>query len=259
VNDLTSVIKMENQEGIEKLFFELASESRLGILRKLNEKNWKMKDLARKLDLTTTETFRQLQRLNEALLVQKTPEGTYAITQYGRLVLRLSSSLEFVSKHKEYFSTHDIWRLPYQFVNRIGELAQTNLIMDTMNCMKMAEKIFREAEQYTWGMREGSAIEAVVPMFNEQSRKGVRFRDLFPESDLPTYRSWSEKWRNVEGRGLPVSDISATILLTEKEAMVCLRFIGGRMDFAGFFGNDPMFLNWVKDLFLYYWDKAKRA
>jgi predicted transcriptional regulator len=47
---------MENQESIEKLFFELASESRLGILRKLNEKNWKMNDVARKLDLTTTET-----------------------------------------------------------------------------------------------------------------------------------------------------------------------------------------------------------
>jgi hypothetical protein len=47
---------MENQEGIEKLFFELASESRLGILRKLMEKDWKMNEdeVARKLDLTTT-------------------------------------------------------------------------------------------------------------------------------------------------------------------------------------------------------------
>jgi len=56
-----------------------------------------------------------------------------------------------------------------------------------------------------------------------------------------------------------VSDISATILLTEKEAMICLRFFGGRMDFAGFFGKDPVFHNWVRDLFLYYWDKGKRA
>ena len=129
----------------------------------------------------------------------------------------------------------------------------------SMNCMKIAEKIFREAEEYTWGIREGNAIEAVAPMFNEQIRKGVRFRDLFPESDLPAYRIWSEKLRNLEGRGLPVSDISTTIMLIEKEAMICLRFVGGRMDFAGFFGSDPTFLNWVKDLFLYYWDKGKRA
>jgi len=38
---------LENQEGIERLFFELASESRLGILRKLEEKNLKMNDAAR--------------------------------------------------------------------------------------------------------------------------------------------------------------------------------------------------------------------
>src|SRR4030067_3621164 len=113
---------MENEEGIVRLFFELASENRLGILCKLNAKNWKMKEIARKLDLTTTETFRQMQRLSEALLVQKHPEGTYAITQVGRLVLQLSLSLEFVSKHKEYFLTHDIWGLPYQFGNRIGQL-----------------------------------------------------------------------------------------------------------------------------------------
>jgi len=72
---------MENPEGIEKLFFELASESRLDILRKVNEKNWKMNDVARKLGLTTTETYRQLQRLTEALLVQRQPDGTYAISE----------------------------------------------------------------------------------------------------------------------------------------------------------------------------------
>jgi len=74
---------LETPAGIESLFFELASESRLGILRELNMKNWKMNELARKLDLTTTETFRQLQRLNEALLVQKQVGGTYAISLYN--------------------------------------------------------------------------------------------------------------------------------------------------------------------------------
>jgi predicted transcriptional regulator len=249
---------MENHKGVERLFFELASESSLGILRKLMEKDWKMNEVARKLDLTTTETFRQLQRLNEALLVQKRPEGTYAITQYGKLVLQLSASFEFVSKHKEYFSTHDIWQLPYQFLNRIGELSRSSLVMDTMTGMKMAEKMFREAEEYTWGMREGNTVVAMVPVFNEQIRKGVKFRDLFPESDLLNYRAWSEKLKNVEGRGLAVSNIPATIMLTEREAVVCFRFTGGRMDFAGFFGTELKFLNWVKDLFLFYWEQAKR-
>jgi predicted transcriptional regulator len=138
---------LENPAGIESLFFELASESRLGILRELNMKNWKMNDLARKLGLTTTETFRQLQRLNEALLVQKQVGGAYAITLYGTLVLQLSPSLEFIFKHKEYFSTHDIGYLPYQFRNRIGELSGAKLNMNAVENLNKVGQIVGEAER----------------------------------------------------------------------------------------------------------------
>jgi len=114
-------VELENEAGVEKLFFELASESRLSILRELQKENLKMQEIARRLDVTATEAFRQLQRLSEALLVQKQPLGTFALAEYGRLVLQLSSSLEFVSKHRNYFSTHNIMRLPSHFLNRLSE------------------------------------------------------------------------------------------------------------------------------------------
>ena len=247
--------KMENDEGIEKLFFELASESRLSILRELQTENLKMTEIARRLDVTATEAFRQLQRLSEAMLVQKQPEGTFAITQYGKLVLHLSSSFKFVSKHKEYFLTHDVWRLPLQFVNRIGELSQTKLIMDAMENINRGERMFMEAEQYAWALAEGRVPELMDPIMTEKIGKGLKLKMLIPESDLPAVPA--TKTPNVELRG--ISDIPAIIAVTEKEASICFRFIEGRMDYAGFSGNDPAFLNWVKDLFLYYWEKAKRA
>jgi len=249
---------LENPTGIESLFFELASESRLGILRELNMKNWKMNDLARKLDLTTTETFRQLQRLNEALLVQKQIGGTYAITLYGKLVLQLSPSLELIFKHKEYFSTHDIGCLPYQFRNRIGELSGANLNMNVVENLNKVGQVVGEAEQYMWGLREGLGIESMFPIFEEQMRKGIKFRELLPESDLTTYRIGPEMGRSIESRVLPPSDVQATFAVTEKEAIIFFPLVGGKTDFTGFVGKDPMFLNWVKDLFLYYWEKGKR-
>jgi predicted transcriptional regulator len=247
---------MEN-DGVEKLFFELASESRLSILRELQTENLKMQEIARRLDVTATEAFRQLQRLSEALLVQKQPEGTFAITQYGRLVLQLSSSLDFVFKHKNYFLTHDVWLLPYQSVNRIGELSQTNLIMDTMESINKGQRMFIEAEQYAWGLVEhGRGPELMSPVMNERIRKGVKVKMLIPESFLPTAIP-PVKAPNYEVRGL--SDIPAIMAVTEKEAAICFRLVDGRMDYAGFYGKDTIFLNWVKDLFLYYWDKGKRA
>jgi predicted transcriptional regulator len=239
---------LESQEGLERLFFELAGESRLGILRELQTKNLKMQEIARRLDLTATEAVRQLKRLTEALLIERQPEGSYAITGYGRLVLQLSASLEFAFKHRRFLLTHDIWRLPYQFLNRIGELSQANLMTDTMEGISRAEQVLREAEQYVWGFGEGRFTEAMNAIASEQTRKGLEYKILSP---LPP-----AKIQNLENRTL--SDIPAVLALTEKEAVVAFRLIGGRVDYAGFCGKDPTFLSWLKDLFLYYWDKGKR-
>jgi predicted transcriptional regulator len=247
---------MENESGIEKLFFELASENRLDILRELESKNLKMQEIARRLDVTATEAFRQLERLSTALLVKRQPDGTFAIAEFGKLVLRLSSSFQFVSKYKDYFSTHDVMRLPLQFVNRLGELSQGTLTMDTIENLNRSERAFTEAEQYGWGIAEGTIPERMGPIMEEQIRKGVKLRFLIPESRLPTSVNPPTPMKNLEVRGL--SNLPAIVVFTEKEGAVCFRQVGGKVDYAGFFGKDPTFLTWVKDLFLHYWDKAKR-
>jgi predicted transcriptional regulator len=248
---------MENDSGIEKLFFELASESRLSILRLLQKENLKMQEIARRLDVTATEAFRQLERLSAALLVQRQPDGTFALAEYGKVVVLLSASLDFVSKHRNYFSTHDVLRLPTQFINRIGELSHAKLVMDTVENLNSVERAFMEAEEYCWGIAEGTVPENMIPKVNEILSRGVKMRFLIPENRLMADANPAEAPKNVEGRSL--TDIPAIVVLTEKSAGVCFRQIGGRVDYAGFFGKDPAFHNWVKDLFLYYWERGKRA
>ena len=246
---------MEN-EGIEKLLFELASENRLSILRELQRGSLKMQEIARRLNVTATEAFRQLERLSVTSLIQRQPDGAFTIAEYGKLVLQLTSPLEFVTKHKDYFSTHGIMRLPTQFVNRIGELSQAELLTDTIESINRGERMLMEAEQYGWGIAEGVVPELMGPAMDEQMEKGVKLRFLIPEDRLfaSTNPVVAETF---EIRGLP--DLPAIIVLTEKEAGVCFRLIGGKMDYAGLYGKEPTFVGWTKDLFLYYWEKAKRA
>jgi predicted transcriptional regulator len=236
------------------LFFELASESRLSILRELQIENLKMQEIARRLNVTATEAFRQLERLSAALLVKKQSDGTFALAEYGKMVLQLSSSLDFVSKYKNYFSTHDVMRLPLQLVNRLGELSQASLGMDTIENLNRAERAFIEAEEFGWGIAEGTIPVQMSPIMLERSQKGLKLKFLLPENRLPTATAIV---KNVEVKG--ISEVPAIVVLTEKEGAVCFRQLEGRVDYAGFFGKDPTFLNWVKDLFLYYWDKGKRA
>lgn len=243
--------------GLEKLFFELASESRLSMLRLLQKENLKMQEIARRLDVTATEAFRQLERLSAALLVKKLPNGTFILAEYGKLVLQLSASLDFVSKHKEYFSTHDLMRLPSQFVSRVGELSEAEYSADTIASLNRAERLFIEAQEYGWGIAEGTVPEHMAPIMDALIRKGIKFRFLIPEKRLTPDFNTSDPPRNVAGRGL--TDLPAIVIVTEKEAGICLRQLDGKMDYAGFFGKDPAFHNWARDLFLFYWEKGKRT
>ncbi len=239
---------MKEVEELDRLFFEFASESRLSILRILQTENLKMQEVARRLDLTATEAFRQLERLSVAILVQRQPDGSYALTPSGRLELHLASSMGFILSHKQYFLTHDIWELPMQFVNRIGELSQAMLKMGLIESTFKSSQLIGEAKHYMWAVSP-ELLPQTFEAIAKQIPKGVQYRILSPQSPV--------KLPNLENRTL--IDCPAIFAITENEAALCFRFLDGRVDYAGFIGNDDTFLRWVTDLFLYYWDKGKRA
>jgi len=247
---------MSEGEGVDKLFFELASDSRLAIMEELQAGSLKMQELARKLDLTSTEAFRQLNRLSEAQLVARRADGAYAVTQYGRLVLFLIPSLRFAHHHREYFLAHDVWRLPPQFLSRMGEAMKAELSMSAMVNINRAQRVFMEAEQFSWGMAEGEIPELMAPIMDERLRHGVRMRYIVPERMLPPRDEVAGLEGRLEVRGVP--EIPAIIGVSEKAAAVCFRFTDGRMDYAGFFGRDPEFIGWAVDLFEHYWGMARQ-
>ena len=241
---------MANQnEGLDRLFFELASESRLGILRELQTKSQRMQEIARKLELTDTEAFRQLQRLNEALLIQKQPDGTYTITQYGKLVMQFAHSYEFAFKFKQCLLTRDVWRIPEPFINRLGELSQTNLSMDTIEMVNNSELLISGAEKYLWiiGDRPMNAVGAKVTERVQRGDFSLKF--LFDERSRPFYENMIEVKGVFEKRVIQL--IPAIILINEKSAAINILSIDGRADSAIFYGSDPKFLRWATDLFNY--------
>ena len=239
---------MEDSERLDRLFYELASESRLEILRVLQIENLKMQEIARRLDLTATEAFRQLERLSAAMLVRRQPEGSFALTEFGKLELHFGVVMEFILKNKQFILTHDVWRLPSQFVNRIGELSQANLKMGLLESTTKSSQMIWEAKKYMWGI-SAEQLGQPLDVIAKQIPEGVEYRILSPQ--VPA------KLPNLENRTL--SDSPVILALTEKEASICFRFSDGRIDYASFSGSDSTFLNWVKDLFMYYWDRGSRA
>ena len=248
------MFKREYLEGLDRLFFELASESRLGILCSLQSGGLRMQEIARRLNITDTEASRQLLRLSEAVLIQKQPDGAYSVSQYGRLLLQFSRSFEFALRFKNCLITRDIWRLPEPFINRMGELSQTTSVIGTIDVLNCMESLILEAEKFLFGIVD-RPIHIINAKAVEKIRKGVILKAIFDERNVEFYQKIPETKGVLEKR--TIDKIPATMLISEKSAVINLMSIDSREDVASFYGKDAAFLNWANDLFRYYWERGK--
>ena len=78
---------------------------------------------------------------------------------------------------------------------------------------------------------------------------------VFEESNLQYYQKIPETKGLLEKK--MVNQIPATMLISEKSAAIDLISIDARGDSALFYGSDPQFLGWARDLFNYYWERGK--
>jgi predicted transcriptional regulator len=244
---------MAETKRLDTLFYELASEDRLAILRELCTSSLKMQDIARRLDLTATEASRQLQRMSQAKLIDRGPEGTYATTQFGRLLLTVSSSMDFVYQHDDYFLVHEVGCLPVSFVNRLGELSQSVLVADLNEDLARWESLIKGAVDHVWVMTP-QAMGHLSRAMAEKLLEGVKLRSIFKE-EVREAKVNLPSGKNVERKLTPT--VPVIMIISEKEASISFPRLDGNVDFPSFFGSDKLFLKYVDDLFLFYWEQAK--
>lgn len=239
-------------ENFAQLLFELSSEERLKTLGLLRIQSLKLTHIAQHLDISLSECSRHLQRLLESFLIEKGSDGDYSLTPYGHLTLSLLPGMEFLSKHCQYFLNHDLSNIPPEFIKRIGELISGELAQDTPTGIKLVDLLYRNTREYAWIMA-GQVIVNVMPVVEEKIVEGVKFRSIFPEmfTPPPQYKPSI----GPERRTLPT--VNMRLLLNEKEALICFPLKDGRIDYAPFTSKNPEFHKWCKDLYLYYWERAK--
>ena len=133
-------------------FLELASEQRLAILNNLRENESKLSALAKLLDSTPPEVFRNLERLQKSSLIEKKKNGNYELATYGKALFAILPSLEFLSTHEEYFKEHSFGDIPHKYVQRIGALANSKLVTGFTSVTETWREIFSNAEEYVYGL-----------------------------------------------------------------------------------------------------------
>jgi len=242
-------------ERLCNLLFELSHEDRLRILSKLQEGTMKLTHLSEKLNLTVQETSRHLSRLSDAKLVLKDVDGSYRSTPYGDHAMKLLPGFEFLSKHREYLTTHTISHLPNEFVNRIGDLRNCTFTDDVMVAFHHTENVIQEAQEYVW-ILSSQILMSTLPFLEKAVKRGVKFKLILPEDLIPPPGFKPiPPIPLIERRTLNRVDVIIT--MSDKKARFAFPTVDESMDYIGFGSADESSHKWCRELFLHYWERAK--
>ena len=245
----------------EKTFFELASEQRLAIIFRLNAKKAKISQLAKDLDITMQEAHRNVNRLQQAGLIEKNPEGVFSLTTFGNTIIKQIPTFNYLSKHKEYFSEHILGELPIKFVMRLGALDRCEFVKGVVAILERWKNIYREAEQYIYEIVPQVPIDLIEPAVN-RVKQGVKYSYVLPRNviipkgrkDLLKKLGHSELLNKGAIERRMVDSVQVAVILNEKQAAVLFPTQKGETDMNMiFFSTDTVFHEWCIDYFRYRW------
>jgi predicted transcriptional regulator len=251
----------ERFDEMVKLLFDISSTDRLTLLFAIIKGNLRLTQLAEKISATIQETSRHLGRLTDAKLIEKNSDGSYTVTSYGRLVLILLSSYNFLSKNKDYFLSHDMSFLPQEFIERIGELSVYEYSVNVSSVLRHIEHVVNSANEYIWLMADQAVITG--PSIDQAiGNCDVSVDIIIPKSSLT-----SEEYQQIrrllkdklELKLVPDESIKIGIAMNEKIAGIAFPDLKGKMDFnSGFTSGSIDFHKWCSDLFIFYSNRLKK-
>jgi predicted transcriptional regulator len=244
-----------DEDRISDLHFLMSNADRRRIIAELQNQPLKLNEVAKKLDITPTEAFRQLQKLTDACLLEKIVDGRYRSSPYSSLILEHSASLEFLSRHREYFLDHDLSLIPPQFRARIGELSKTVLFPEAVPNINTATEVLKSAEERIDVMAE-QRLEQHGHLLRQRGREGVTLRFLLQDSMIETIKI-ERKTADPVGETRFIPMICAMIIRTDKSVGIAFPKLDGKMDYQAFAGTDPESMKWADDLFEDQWNRAR--
>lgn len=251
-------------EDLSELLFILASVDRLTLLSDITVEKCRLSQLSTKLSATPQETSKHLTRLRDAKLIEKDSDGLFGLTPFGKIIVNLLPSIKFLTQNRDYFLSHDISSLPLEFIERLGELQESQYGEKVGSILAHTQQVVQDAEQFIWLMADHplGGQQYVAKSGKLESATSVRWRIIIPDDISIDWRSVRATVGIHKGRieyhlvEDPI-DIVAGIALNEKIAGLTFPDADGKLDFnSGFGSSNPVFRKWCQDLFDYYWSKA---
>ena len=260
------MLSLEDASIVSGIFSELASETRCSILISLDKKPAKLSSIARELDITSQDAFRNINRLVDANLVRRgggEDGSAFQLTELGMLATKHIPYFLVIKKHQEIFEDHTLKYIPDKFVQRIGVLQNCEVIKSVSPVLERLKKLEYSAKQYlrimvSQAWPEEGKILAERAMNDVEVCTIIGRNTVFPkeviESVVPALDGL-QKSGKIKRKMLDT--VSIAIYISDSQSAVMLPNMKGEVDMGMLLvGTDPSFNEWCLDLFNYFWERA---
>ena len=258
-------ITMEPYEATANGFLELASQQRLAILLSMQDGPVKVSTIAKDLDATVPEVYRNFERMVKAGLILKNPDGGYGITSIGKILCSQVPLIGFLSSNKKYFQSHDFSSLPSKYIQRFGSLEKGQYVKGFVKIMERWKEIYSGADKYIYNILfEVPYTPDLIEPLAKKVSSGVKLCSIFSESAIISKErkqvfdklGFKELIQQGKIERKMQENVSVIVILNEKESGVMFP-VGGEVDMSeGFFSSDKEFHEWCLDYFLHCWESA---
>jgi len=252
--------------GFHDFLFEVSNEIRYEILVSLSEKAKRITDITREMDLKTPEARRHVSRLSKVGLIRRNVEGFYHITPYGEGMLILLREFDFMTRHRDYFQSHTLTKLPTAFLKQIGELGESTETDNAMDFLRLTENLLKEATEYVCLLVDQFPMNSLSSIV-EAIERGVQFRIIEPRERIlnPDIESMTSEETQALSRTRQtplvdqrmVDDVNVYLFLSENRCVIAFPTSEGQYDYRGFTATDASSLNWCRELYQHNWDEAE--
>ena len=236
------------------LMFELSHPERLKMLNILRERPMRLSVISKKMDITTAEVSRHMDRMVKTKLIEKNGDNYYRITQFASIILNEFSNIDFLTKHVDFFLNHNLTLIPPE-IQWFSAMAEGEFIEGALEITSLMWEYNLGADKYIYEISD-QIMRAMVDITSKKIDEGVIVKKIYPKDAQIPYKYASRINENHEIRTLEEIPLSMTI--TDKNVGISFRGENGNIDFSSSIkGENEDFRRWAAAIFEYFWKKSK--
>lgn len=253
------MVVLDQDPKVDDLFGLLSNGKRLEMLELCSKGNCSVAELANSLKLPQYVINKHLDLLVKESLLEKNSK-TYNLSSYGELIFKKCSSISFLNRNQRFFEDHDFGEIPSSFLQRIGSLGESRIIVGAHIMYSFWTRICKEAKKYIFCIFSYPPILVSEPI-KQQIDSGLEVRLLFARGTrvLETNEfvrnlrlNHHTTYENLAKRR--IDKLLPSLVLTEKECTLMFPDGKGSTDFhANFVSDEIEFRNWCLDFFNHEW------